>query len=145
MYVKLLFWHDYQNRMANLMIAAELHLFRLGISLSQLDCHSQWSVKFIDLIQFTITVTYSCSVANSTTRNWNSLIIIWYRLILVVSPLVFRLVMTLSFMQDLMLIARRIRLLNMVLNELLAREKIMTTVHYLGHANQIKCKYKWLN
>lgn len=145
MYVKLIFWHDINNRLANLMLAAEVQLFRLGIPHWQLNCHSQWRVKLIDCTQFAATLVYSSSLTIVILSGLESKDILkWFRATFVVGPLVFHVVFTTCFTQGLMLIARRIGLLNMVLKKLLARETTIVMINEIED-NKMKLKFKYFD
>lgn len=131
----MLFWHEDHNRMANLMLAAELQLFRLGVPLRRLDCQSQWRVKLINCFHFAITVAYIYSIRFSA-RGVDSKITFWYLFVLLTSPLIFRIILMLCFSQELMLISRRIGLLNTILEKVLAREKAI--VHKIDQLDAIR-------
>lgn len=142
MFMKLLFCRDDHNRMANLMLAAELQLFRLGVPLSQLNCHSQWRVKLIDCFYFATTVTYSYTIMKLSTKGLYSKITIWYWTILVTIPLIYRVVLMVCFSQELMLIYRRIFVLNKILEKLLARERSIVTNNF---DQMERNNMQWLN
>lgn len=123
LYVILLVWHDLHNRMADLMIAAELHFVRLGVTHRQLDCHSHWQVRLLDGINFIGLIAFTWSITAFAMRNLVSWVTFWYRLILVASPSVCRIVFMTCLIQELMLLRRRFNLMNWVLEDLLAREE----------------------
>lgn len=139
MFVILLLWHEDHNRMADLMIAAEVHFYRLGVPIRKLDCHSQWQIKLIDCIQFLGVIMFMYSISNMSTHSFDSKITIWYRAVFVISPLVYRFIFTICFTQEVMLLYRRFGLLNTVLQKLLNNERAKANNSNSQDLN------KWLN
>lgn len=119
-YVKLLFWHEDRNHMANLMLAAEIHLFRLGFSFRKLDCHSQWQIKLMDGVFLASTVVYT--IIGILGRFDSKFISIWCRAIFSRAPWCIGMCFWCVFLKEQMVISRRIAMLNMVLEKLLGRQ-----------------------